>query len=235
VTSRLTWAVAGCRLTGKYIIILGRKYESCEDVGAFGAIVDHRGAAPVTRWYTSLEGPGLSGVKGAKDTYQLLVQTDSVAPVTARFESKEARWAAFFDSGGGFPQGTFKSAFNNGFSLNAGLEYSINSFFSAEGIFGYHHFTAKIGSNQNIYQFSGNAKFYLTPPPKKVRLFVNLGPGGYAFSPGSTHFGGNVGAGLQFKLSSRLGLQGSYNFHAVNTAGGATEFSTAQLGLRLVF
>ncbi|HEY6350214.1 MAG TPA: outer membrane beta-barrel protein [Candidatus Angelobacter sp.] len=152
--------------------------------------------------------------------------------------------AIFLDLGAGFPHGTFSNAFNTGFSLNAGLEYMINSHFSVEGIFGYHHFAAKSvppANGQlvtlpdlNLYQFSGNVKVYLVPP-QKIRPFANGGIGGYKFSPGSGNFGGNFGGGLLYELTSRFGLQGSYNFHAVNTTGGATKFSTIQAGIRYVF
>lgn len=238
VVSRFTWAVDGCRLTGEYIIIRGRKYEVCDDVGAFGAIVEHFGAVPVTNWQTSLEGPGLSKVDDAKDTYRLLVPQDGVAEVNVRFAPEEhvaAKYslAVFLDLGAGIPHGTFSNAFDPGFSLNGGLEYIVNPHFSAEGIFGYHHFPAKIVGDVNLYQFSVNGKTYLTTG--KIQPFVNGGIGGYKFSPGSANFGGNVGGGVLFNLTSRLGLQGSYNFHAVNTPVAATTFSTFQGGIRLVF
>ena len=67
------------------------------------------------------------------------------------------------------------------------------------------------------------------------RPFVNAGIGGYKFSPGSTYFGGNVGAGVLRELNSHWGLQASYNFHTVNTPGAATKFSTVQGGIRYVF
>jgi len=146
------------------------------------------------------------------------------------------RFALFLDGGGNFPQGTFGTGFNNGFSLNAGLEYIAISHLSLEGIFGYHRFPGTIMSDLNVYQFSANAKVYLMPG--RVQPFINGGIGGYRFSPGSgssaTHFGGNVGAGVLFNLTPRFGLQGSYNFHAVNTPSEA-KFSTAQFGIRFVF
>ena len=252
VLSRLNWGVEGCRLTGRYIIILQKKYELCDDIGAFGAIVDHHGTRPVKQWYTSLEGSGLSKVKDAKDTYRLLVPVDSVAPVTVRFEPKEAKWAAFLDAGGNIPHTTFANGFDHGFSLNAGLEYTVNSYVSAEGIFGYHHFPAKsvlvqspngpfviAAPDQNIYHLSANAKIYLSPPHSvgsiTVRPFANGGPGLYKFSSGPWKLGGNIGIGGLFELTSRFGLQASYHFHTVNTSGAATKFSTLQGGIRFVF
>jgi len=151
--------------------------------------------------------------------------------------------AVFLDLGAGVPHGNFSNAFNTGFSLNAGLEYMINSFLSAEGIFGYHHFPVNsfagaITDDLNVYQFSAGAKLYWKTIPcgnRSIRLFVNAGPGGYKFSSTDTYFGGNVGAGVLFNITSRFGLQGSYNFHVVNTPGTATKFSTYQGGIRFIF
>jgi len=141
--------------------------------------------------------------------------------------------ALFLDAGANIPEGTFGNGFNKGFSLNAGLEYIAHPHFSLEGIFGYHHFPAKIGTSLNVYQFSVNGKTYLMSGT--IRPFVNGGIGGYAFSPGSTCFGGNVGGGILYNLTPRFGLQGSYNFHMANTTGTATKWSTVQGGLRVVF
>jgi hypothetical protein len=142
------------------------------------------------------------------------------------------RLAAFFDIGPNFPHGSFDSAFNTGVSLNAGLEYIAHPHFSLEGIFGYHHFPGSLAGDLNVYQFSVNGKSYLTNG--NIRPFVNGGVGGYKFSPGSTYFGGNVGGGVLYTLTSRFGLQLSYNFHVVNT-GPATKFSDVQFGVRWVF
>jgi len=148
--------------------------------------------------------------------------------------SPGGRVAVFLDAGAGIPHGAFGSAFNTGFSLNEGLEYIATNRFSVEGIFGYHHFPAKVGSALNLYQFSVNAKAYLTTSGS-VRPFVNAGIGGYKFSPGPTNFGGNFGMGVLYVLTPHWGLQGSYNFHAVNTPVAATKFSTLQGGVRFVF
>jgi hypothetical protein len=147
--------------------------------------------------------------------------------------------ALFLDAGAAVPHGTFSNAFNTGFSFNAGLEYMATTHFSAEGIFGYHHFPAKsaagtVLSDLDLYQFSANGKAYLSSGGP-IRLFVNAGIGGYNFSPGgSTYFGGNVGAGVLRAFGPHWGLQASYNFHIVNTPTVA-EFSTFQGGIRFVF
>ena len=176
-----------------------------------------------------------------------MVPQDGTATVTLHFKPVESKWAGFLDLGANIPHGTL----GNGFSLNAGLEYMVNSYVSAEGIFGYHHFPAKGVSqlpaglplnpltDQNIYQLSGNVKFYLGPPHSISSItfqpFANTGPGVYKFSPGPWKFGGNLGVGGLFQLTSRFGLQASYNFHAVNTSGTLTKFSTLQGGIRFLF
>ena len=149
--------------------------------------------------------------------------------------SKQVR-AAFLDFGAGIPHGTFSNFFNTGFSFNAGLEYMINSNLSAEGIFGYHRFPTRFGGGSaNLFQFSGNAKVYVVPSPNTVRPFFNGGVGVYTFSSGTSHFGGNVGGGVLYEITPRFGVQGSYNFHTINTSGSAIKFSTVQGGVRFVF
>jgi hypothetical protein len=173
----------------------------------------------------------VTGNTGFATTY-VLSQSLQANPSTTQSPNK---LAVFLDLGAGIPNGTFSNTFNTGLSFNAGLEYLITPHVSAEGVFGYHHFPGTIVGNVNLYQFSANAKVYLIPPPNKFRPFVNGGIGAYKFGSGSTNFGGNVGAGFLYELTPRFGLQGSYNFHTVNTPGSATRFSTLQGGVRFVF
>jgi hypothetical protein len=141
--------------------------------------------------------------------------------------------ALFLDAGAGIPHGAFGSAFNTGFSFNTGLEYIATNHFSAEGIFGYHRFPATAGSALDLYQFSANGKLYLASSGP-LRPFANAGAGGYKFSPGSTYFGGNFGAGLLYELTAHWGLQASYNFHAINTPLTA-KFSDIEFGVHYQF
>jgi len=241
VVSRLTWVAHGCRHTGRFMLVDEKKIELCDPVGAFGYVVDHVGKAPVGKWNLKLTGPGLYAVQGKDNTYQINVPQDGVATVTTFAEPQEQggdhRFAVFLDAGANFLQGTLGSGFNTGFSLNAGGEYLLTNHFSVEGISGYHHFPGTITPDLDVYQFSANGKAYLTTG--RVQPFVNGGVGGYRFTAGSssssTYFGGNVGAGVLFNLTSRFGLQGSYNFHAVDTPVEATKFSTVQGGIRFVF
>jgi len=246
IISQLTWRAQGCRHTGRYMTVDHRKIEVCDPLTGFGYIVRHVGKSEVKRWKVRFSGAGLVAVPGQENTYQIHVPQEGVATVTTFAEPEEGggsgpggpgRFALFLDAGGNFPHGTFGQAFDHGFSLNAGLEYILASHFSVEGIFGYHRFPGTITPDLNIYQFSGNGKVYLTTGT--FQPFVNGGVGGYRFSIGSgsssTYFGGNVGGGVLYNLTSRFGLQGSYNFHVVNTPVEATKFSTAQGGIRFVF
>jgi hypothetical protein len=174
----------------------------------------------------------VTGNTGFATTYE---QTQDLEPNLSTTIPSPNKLAVFLDLGAGIPHGTFSNFFNPGFSFNAGLEYMINPHFSAEGIFGYHHFPGKVSSSVNLYQISANSKAYFTAPPNNVRPFVNGGVGAYKFSPGSTRFGGNLGVGVLYEVTPRFGLQGSYNFHMVNTPGTATRFSTLQGGVRFVF
>ena len=150
--------------------------------------------------------------------------------------STQNRWAVFADAGAGVPHGSFSSVFNTGFSFNAGLECMATSNFSVEGIFGYHRFpTNFFNTHVNLFQLSGNAKFYLLPSPNTVRPFINGGVDAYVTSSGTTKFAGNVGGGVLFEVTPRFVFQGSYNFLTVNTSGPALKFSTIQGGVRFVF
>jgi opacity protein-like surface antigen len=180
----------------------------------------------------------VTGNPGFANTYLASQQvvgsgsTGSTGPTTLPLNG---RLAVFLDLGAGIPQGTFSSGFKTGFSFNGGLEYMTNSYVSIEGIFGYHDFPGKVTGNLNIYQFSANGKVYLVPPSNKLRPFLNGGIGDYTFSHGSSKFGVNVGGGVLYQLTSRFGLQGSYNFDNINTPIAATRFSTLQAGIRFVF
>jgi len=237
VVSQVTWIAEGCRHTGRYMTIKNQTLELCDPVGAFGYVIRHVGNTPVRKWKVKVTGAKLG--QPTNNVYPIHVPQDGVENVTTTIEPKEMNLAGFLDAGPNIPHGTSGNAFNKGFSLNAGLEYMVNTHVSAEGIFGYHHFPTKVAGDLNIYQFSANAKVYLIPRRKVgkvvIQPFVNGGPGLYKLSPGPSKFGGNVGFGGLLELTPRFGLQASYNLHTVSTSGSATKFSTAQLGIRYVF
>jgi hypothetical protein len=229
--------------TGETVNLNGKQHPILLPQNAFGYYVVPHGN--FLGWSSKLEG----ATQIAPDFYRRAMPSSGIAQVTTTITAvgesggggggggtQVGKFAVFLDLGANFPQGSFSGHFKNGFSLNAGLEYIAASHLSLEGIFGYHYAPAKAGGSLNIYQFSGDAKYYITTG--NIRPFINGGIGGYAFSPGSTHFGGNVGGGVLFTPASfgpHWGLQGSYNFHAVNTPLSTTQFSTFQGGVRYAF
>jgi len=155
---------------------------------------------------------------------------DSGNQLTMCCTQSGGRLALFLDAGANLLSLSGNSY--TGFSMNSGLEYMAMNHLALDGIFGYHRLSNAFGSDPNIYQFSFNARSYLTNSP--FRLFVNGGIGGYKFGGASTYFGWNVGGGLLFHFSKRLGAEADYNYHAINDPG-STTFSTFQLGLRFQF
>src|SRR5262249_40390747 len=104
------------------------------------------------------------------------------------------RHAALFANVGGNLQ-TIGGHSYGGFSLDGGLELSINRSVSMEGIFGYHRISRTIAGDPSLYQFSGNVKAYFLNHGH-FNAFVNGGPGAYKIGGGSTYFGGNAGIGM---------------------------------------
>jgi hypothetical protein len=67
--SQMTYVVEGCLHTGQYIQIKKRKFESCENLGAFGYAIQHKGA--VAQWTDELTGEGLEKAKDG--TYRISI------------------------------------------------------------------------------------------------------------------------------------------------------------------
>ncbi|HJY30456.1 MAG TPA: outer membrane beta-barrel protein [Pyrinomonadaceae bacterium] len=161
----------------------------------------------------------------------LAQSTSSSSPQSA---SDRSKFAVFGNVGVTVPHGDLNIFVDPSFSLNTGLEYMITPQFSAEGTLGYHRFSTFFGDNANLYQVSGNAKFYLVDESSKVRPFVNGGVGVYVTDAATTHFGGNVGGGVLYEATPHFGITAAYNFH-VFSAGGNTKYSTLQGGVRWRF
>lgn len=263
--SDLVWLAWGVRRTGNFVVILGKKFEITEPVNAYGYVVRHtlteEEMSKGVEWATEFFGDGLRRVqipsvkfKPGEGVYQLDVRHGGAKTLRTVVKAgretiidtggpPKSKFAVFLHGGANFPHGDFGNVFDPGFSFNAGLEYAATDYFSLEGIFGYHRFRGQTFgavsvSDLDLFQFSGNGKFYLAPPGS-VRPWVNFGVGAYKFKSGPTRFGGNVGAGLQFNLTQKFALEGAYNFHAVTSfsgfPGSDSRFSTLQGGVRFRF
>lgn len=234
-TKIFTWVAHGFRHTGQFIVINRKRFEILEDVGAFGYRVAHVGS--LEKWAYELTGTKLRKVEGKKNFYQISVSPEGVETVTTKIEAVEpgglsggSKFGLSLHAGSNFPQGTFNKVFDPGFSFTFDLEYRVNKNFSLEGLFGYNRFrNSLIGPDLNLYNVSGNAKYYFGSA--KTRAFVNAGGGVYKFDPGVTRGGVNVGLGVQREVNPRLAIDlFSYNFHTVATPGSQTNFSTVQFG-----
>lgn len=150
--------------------------------------------------------------------------------------SDRSKFAVFGSVGVTVPHGDFNIFVDPSLSLNTGLEYMITPQFSVEGTLGFHRFSTSsfFDDHANLYQVSGNGKFYLVDESSKLRPFVNGGVGLYVTDAATTHFGGNVGGGVLYEATPRFGIVGAYNFHAFS-AGDGTRFSTVQGGVRWRF
>lgn len=225
--------------TGKKLRLGGIDRPVLVEQGAFGYFVHHDGS--LYGWQHELVGDGFTLEKIAEDFYRIKkMPNDGSVRVSVKIEALEHpqlpplnKFAVFADLGAAIPNGTFSNVVNTGFSFNGGLEYIVNSHFSAEGILGVHHFPGKIAGDVTAIQFTGGGKVYLTNSPNRV--FARAGLGGYHFTSATTNFGGYFGAGLLHEFNSHFGLEGVYTFHAVNTPGTATKFSTVQGGVRYAF
>ncbi len=141
------------------------------------------------------------------------------------------KWVISLHVGAAIPHGLLANSFNTGPSVGADLEYRFTKMFSAETFLGYDHFGAA-GQDFWFTHLSEYAK--VTFGTGQVRPFVDAGLGVY-FDSNSTHFGGGAGGGVQFWIQPKFALEGSYNFHAVNSSGSATKYSTVLAGLRFAF
>ena len=145
-----------------------------------------------------------------------------------------SKFAVSVSAGVTVPHGDISIVLDPGFSLNAGLEYMITKQFSAEGTFGYHRFSTFFGGNTNVYQVSGNGKYYFVDDSTKLRPFVNGGVGAYVTDSATIHFGGNIGGGVLYEVTKKVGVHGSYNLH-IFSAGSNVRFSAVQGGVRFRF
>ncbi len=158
------------------------------------------------------------------------------APRKRQTPDVEHRWGLSLHAGGAFPHGDFNDFFEPGASLGVDLEYRINNHVSLEGLLGYHRFNLEsifFDDHAAIYNLSANVKFY--GGGGSVRPFVNGGGGLYVTDDGGTHGGLNLGAGLQFNVSPKFAVEGSYNFHNAFLSGDNFRLSTLQGGVRFRF
>jgi von Willebrand factor type A domain/Outer membrane protein beta-barrel domain len=144
------------------------------------------------------------------------------------------RWGISLHAGSTFPHGSFGSFFNPGPSFGADLEYRFTPLFSIEGYLGHDRFRNKFFSN-TFYMTHLSVQPKFTFGTGTVRPSLHFGVGAYFPQGGGTHFGGNVGASLQFWITPNFAVEPSYNYRAVNFTGSTVKYSTLQGGVRFRF
>jgi hypothetical protein len=172
---------------------------------------------------------------GANPTVSVKVIGIEIAGGTLTTLSKPNKKFAFFGGVGlNFPHGVFNTFYNSGLSTQLGFEYRFTNRVSAEGTFGYDRFKFAFGGgHQSLVRASGNLKVY--PVIGTYQLGFFGGGGIYHFTSGTTRGGVNIGVVNEFRITTSLSLEGTYNFHNVFTAGASTRFSTLQGGFRFRF
>lgn len=152
--------------------------------------------------------------------------------------SSSGKWLFFADLGPNFPHGSFSNGTDGKWSLNAGFERQLSALWSFEAIAGYHRFEVPVIANPHIVQLSAGGKRYFGKRYLGTwpwRPFVNASIGAYRFDPGDrTKAGAELGAGVLYDLSSKVALEGLWNYHTIHASPNAN-FSTLQFGLRFAF
>jgi opacity protein-like surface antigen len=177
----------------------------------------------------------VSGVpSGTVPNVVVTVDEVSVPVKTAGPGGSSSAWGVFLDAGVNITHGDFSASGVDGkFSINLGLERLLNPSWSVEGILGYHAFDVPFVSNAHAWQLSANAKRWFAVSNPKWHPFLNAGAGNYRFDPGNTNkFGWNAGGGVLYDWSAACGIEGVYNYHAVNSGGVDGRWSTWQVGVR---
>jgi hypothetical protein len=142
------------------------------------------------------------------------------------------KWVASFHIGGTIPHANLGSL-SSSISVGADLEYRLTNMYSLETYFGYDRFSASVGNDFRFINLS--ERFKATFGTGQLRPFVFAGLGGYFGSVAGNHSGINTGAGVQYWLTSKFAVEGSYTFHTVFISGGNATYSTLLGGVRYVF
>jgi opacity protein-like surface antigen len=134
------------------------------------------------------------------------------------------------------PQGNFGNIVDPGFCGTIAFEYRITPQISALAAYTHHQFNAKLAlaSDIAVNQISVQAKYYV-PTSLPFDVFAHAGGSSYAFNPGTSKVGFNVGIGAQYGISSSFGLIATYNFNSISSSGTTTTFSSVQGGIYFGF
>jgi hypothetical protein len=227
-----TYIVHAYRDTGTTINVGGQPRKVLQPQSSFGYYVHHDGA--LAGWDTALEGaqliaPNYYLVAAVPEGGSKTVKTRIVAR-----EQDDARYAVWLAAGRTFPHGSFHNAHDGGAAVTLGFEFAIAPTLAIEATLGGRRFDGRGGAGDiDVTQFGIAGKWYSAGAP--LRWFGTAGLAGYAFDPGKTRLGAELGLGVQYAFAPMLSVEGRFGLHSVFGNAPNSTFSTLQLGLRWAF
>ena len=226
-----TYLVHAFHDTGETVVVDGGPRRVLRPQTSFGYYVNHDG--PLAGWEAYLEG----AERIAADYYRIAVPEGGTETITTRIVARDrdrARFAVWLALGQAIPHGSFSGSYKRDLASTLGLEYIFGPTLSIEGTLGVHRFKSRSGAPDiDVTQIGIDGKWSLTTT--RWVPFVQIGAGAYAFDPGSTRFGVNVGVGIQTMIAPAWSLEGRYVRHRVASNSPNTDYSTLQIGLRREF
>jgi len=116
------------------------------------------------------------------------------------------------------PLADFATEYDAGLYVLADFEHPLTNILSLRALFGYGYFKAKspLVDDTHIINLNTNLKFsyHLLP----ITFFIEVGPGYYILENSVNKPGVNVGGGLWYNLSSKIGLELAVHYHAISTS-----------------
>lgn len=120
---------------------------------------------------------------------------------------RQIQWFASIHAGASIPVDKFDNSYDPGIYGKIDLELRLNRYFGLQLVGGAWHFQQNLDVVFGVFQ----AKGYL-PLTSKLSLFAEAGPGLFSFGRSRSYTGIDLGAGLDFQLSSgdRISLGGNF-------------------------
>ncbi|HEY6806329.1 MAG TPA: VWA domain-containing protein [Pyrinomonadaceae bacterium] len=148
--------------------------------------------------------------------------------------TNRALWLSFH-LGHNFPLGSFRNAYNSGPSVTADVEYQFHRNYSVYGMLGYHYFNSKSFLVQDLTYTNVSLNLRRYFPVSTWQGYIQAGPGLYHPNFGANRFGFNVGAGLDFPVTSKLAIELGTDWHFVNPGRLNRVFVDPKLGIKFRF
>lgn len=137
--------------------------------------------------------------------------------------------------GGAIPLGNFSNDYKAGFNIVGDFEYKLTSGFSLRAYLGYNQFRAKPNIVDDTYIINVNADLRYSVPMGSIIVFAEVGPGYYIIENNPNKAGLNVGCGIWYGFSSKLGLELVAHYHSIFTSPDKTYFLHLAGGLTFNF